>query len=232
MSVKLLLAKQPSTHKTSLYPRSLLIFHSACPFFSLCSISDQKDPKERMVQVVKWYLSAFHAGRKGSVAKKPYNPILGEIFRCHWVLPGTEDDMVSFSLCCFGAQNAEMQPRALLSHWLKWIVLWLVANQQNYSNFLTNSPSLHFLKDYLMCWKCPFSLNCSITLIMNLFIPRVLVFIFIFLILFFKPMQPSEVFCYFFVWLFFGTSFGFLASGSCQWWCGQCCCGVLHVASL
>ncbi|KAF4797183.1 oxysterol binding protein like 9 [Turdus rufiventris] len=56
------------------------------------SISDQKDPKERMVQVVKWYLSAFHAGRKGSVAKKPYNPILGEIFRCHWVLPGTEDD--------------------------------------------------------------------------------------------------------------------------------------------
>ncbi|OXB78967.1 UNVERIFIED_CONTAM: hypothetical protein H355_013847 [Colinus virginianus] len=59
------------------------------------SISDQKDPKERMVQVVKWYLSAFHAGRKGSVAKKPYNPILGEIFRCHWVLPGTEaeDDL-------------------------------------------------------------------------------------------------------------------------------------------
>ncbi|XP_056671133.1 oxysterol-binding protein-related protein 9 isoform X20 [Monodelphis domestica] len=51
------------------------------------SISDQKDPKERMVQVVRWYLSAFHAGRKGSVAKKPYNPILGEIFQCHWTLP-------------------------------------------------------------------------------------------------------------------------------------------------
>ncbi|XP_027694056.1 oxysterol-binding protein-related protein 9 isoform X2 [Vombatus ursinus] len=51
------------------------------------SISDQKDPKDRMVQVVRWYLSAFHAGRKGSVAKKPYNPILGEIFQCHWTLP-------------------------------------------------------------------------------------------------------------------------------------------------
>lgn len=53
--------------------------------------------------MVKWYLSAFHAGRKGSVAKKPYNPILGEIFRCHWVLPGTEgeDDMVSFLWCGF-----------------------------------------------------------------------------------------------------------------------------------
>ncbi|XP_067323986.1 oxysterol-binding protein-related protein 9 isoform X5 [Anolis sagrei] len=56
------------------------------------SISDQKDPKDRMVQVVKWYLSAFHAGRKGSVAKKPYNPILGEIFRCHWVLPGMDQE--------------------------------------------------------------------------------------------------------------------------------------------
>lgn len=50
-------------------------------------IGDCEDPKERMVEVVRWYLSAFHAGRKSSVAKKPYNPILGEIFRCYWKLP-------------------------------------------------------------------------------------------------------------------------------------------------
>lgn len=48
------------------------------------SIPDLKDPRDRMVQVVKWYLSSYHAGRKSSVAKKPYNPILGEVFRCHW----------------------------------------------------------------------------------------------------------------------------------------------------
>ncbi|XP_062920414.1 oxysterol-binding protein-related protein 9 isoform X4 [Mobula hypostoma] len=54
------------------------------------SIVDQTDPRDRMVQVVKWYLSAFHAGRKGSVAKKPYNPILGEIFKCHWIVPEIE----------------------------------------------------------------------------------------------------------------------------------------------
>ncbi|XP_078074687.1 oxysterol-binding protein-related protein 9 isoform X2 [Mustelus asterias] len=54
------------------------------------SIVDQSDPKDRMAQVVKWYLSAFHAGRKGSVAKKPYNPILGEIFKCHWNFPENE----------------------------------------------------------------------------------------------------------------------------------------------
>ena len=50
------------------------------------SIPDYETPEERMIQLVKWYLSAFHAGRKSSVAKKPYNPILGEIFRCHWNL--------------------------------------------------------------------------------------------------------------------------------------------------
>uniref|UniRef100_A0A8C6Q0D2 Oxysterol-binding protein n=1 Tax=Nothobranchius furzeri TaxID=105023 RepID=A0A8C6Q0D2_NOTFU len=50
------------------------------------------EPRERMVQVVKWYLSAFHAGRKGSVAKKPYNPILGEVFFCHWDLPTETED--------------------------------------------------------------------------------------------------------------------------------------------
>ncbi|XP_058887821.1 oxysterol-binding protein-related protein 9-like isoform X2 [Acipenser ruthenus] len=56
------------------------------------SIADQTDPRDRMVQVLKWYLSAFHAGRKGSVAKKPYNPILGEIFLCYWDLPSDNEE--------------------------------------------------------------------------------------------------------------------------------------------
>ncbi|XP_057323521.1 oxysterol-binding protein-related protein 9 isoform X7 [Microplitis mediator] len=47
-------------------------------------IADLPTPKERMIQVVRWYLCSFHAGRKSGVAKKPYNPILGEIFRCYW----------------------------------------------------------------------------------------------------------------------------------------------------
>ncbi|XP_023195208.1 oxysterol-binding protein-related protein 9 isoform X1 [Xiphophorus maculatus] len=59
------------------------------------SIADQPEPRERMVQVVKWYLSAFHAGRKGSVAKKPYNPILGEVFFCHWDLPNEKEEASS-----------------------------------------------------------------------------------------------------------------------------------------
>ena len=30
----------------------------------VCSIVNYSDPRDRMVAVVKWYLSAFHAGRK------------------------------------------------------------------------------------------------------------------------------------------------------------------------
>lgn len=56
------------------------------------SIAEQLEARDRMVHVVKWYMSAFHAGRKGSVAKKPYNPILGEVFYCHWDLPSETDE--------------------------------------------------------------------------------------------------------------------------------------------
>lgn len=51
-----------------------------------------KTPKERMLRVVQWYLSSYHAGRKAAVAKKPYNPILGEVFRCHWDVPNMSSD--------------------------------------------------------------------------------------------------------------------------------------------
>ncbi|CAO1403299.1 unnamed protein product [Diamesa serratosioi] len=54
-------------------------------------IADLKEPRERIMQVVRWYLSAYHAGRKSTVAKKPYNPIIGEIFRCHWDIPEFEN---------------------------------------------------------------------------------------------------------------------------------------------
>lgn len=53
-----------------------------------CRIADLDNPRDRIVQVCRWYLSAYHAGRKSAVAKKPYNPILGEIFQCYWDIPG------------------------------------------------------------------------------------------------------------------------------------------------
>ena len=69
-----------------------------CAVYVCCSIVDQPTPRDRIVQVTRWYLSAFHAGRRSSVAKKPYNPILGEIFRCHYDLPNEEHTTVSYVL--------------------------------------------------------------------------------------------------------------------------------------
>jgi len=73
--------------------RSLLEMYS--DFFAhpdlFVSIAEGATAEERMVRVLRWYLSSFHAGRKSSVAKKPYNPIIGETFRCHWRLGENEE---------------------------------------------------------------------------------------------------------------------------------------------
>jgi len=45
----------------------------------------ENDPFARMKTIVKWYLSGFYKKPKG--LKKPYNPILGETFRCCWSHP-------------------------------------------------------------------------------------------------------------------------------------------------
>ncbi len=45
------------------------------------------DPYERMKLVVKFYLSGFYKKPKG--LKKPYNPVLGEVFRTYWLNPVT-----------------------------------------------------------------------------------------------------------------------------------------------
>ncbi|KAL7982586.1 hypothetical protein Chor_010184, partial [Crotalus horridus] len=47
----------------------------------------EENAYNRMKKVVKWYLSGFYKKPKG--LKKPYNPILGETFRCLWIHPKT-----------------------------------------------------------------------------------------------------------------------------------------------
>ncbi|EGC29466.1 hypothetical protein DICPUDRAFT_84515 [Dictyostelium purpureum] len=48
----------------------------------LCGICKVATPLERIQIITKWYLSGFYFRPKG--VKKPYNPILGEIFRSKW----------------------------------------------------------------------------------------------------------------------------------------------------
>ncbi|XP_053337856.1 oxysterol-binding protein-related protein 5 [Clarias gariepinus] len=48
----------------------------------------EESPYCRIKQVLRWYLSGFYKKPKG--LKKPYNPILGETFRCCWLHPQTD----------------------------------------------------------------------------------------------------------------------------------------------
>lgn len=80
-----------------LEPRSLLdklsdvIIHPE--IFS--KLHQPEDPVERMVGVVRWYFSAYHVRPKGS--KKPFNPVLGETYRCNVKdSDGTSDTAVSW----------------------------------------------------------------------------------------------------------------------------------------
>uniref|UniRef100_A0A3P8Q861 Oxysterol-binding protein n=1 Tax=Astatotilapia calliptera TaxID=8154 RepID=A0A3P8Q861_ASTCA len=68
-----------------LEPRSFLdklsdyYFHA--DFLSEAAI--EENAYNRMKKVVKWYISGFYKKPKG--LKKPYNPIIGETFRCMWL---------------------------------------------------------------------------------------------------------------------------------------------------
>lgn len=46
------------------------------------SIQAQSDPVERFMMILRWYLAGWHFKPPG--VKKPYNPILGEVFQCQY----------------------------------------------------------------------------------------------------------------------------------------------------
>ncbi|KAM9669157.1 oxysterol-binding protein-related protein 10-like [Dama dama] len=53
----------------------------------LLAVTAGATPQDRVIGFVEYYLTAFHEGRKGALAKKPYNPIIGETFHCSWEVP-------------------------------------------------------------------------------------------------------------------------------------------------
>ncbi|KAG8184227.1 hypothetical protein JTE90_013204 [Oedothorax gibbosus] len=76
-----------------LEPRSLLEMYADFVRHPdlLIRIPDCPSPELRMLAVVKWYLTSFHAVREPSSSKKPFNPILGEMFRCSWNMYDDKD---------------------------------------------------------------------------------------------------------------------------------------------
>ncbi|XP_034239580.1 oxysterol-binding protein-related protein 11-like [Thrips palmi] len=81
--------------------RSLLEMFADClghPNFFI-KIMESSTAEERMMAVVEWYLTSLHIGRDCSIAKKPYNPIIGETFHCSWKVqtPDNRTDYVHYT---------------------------------------------------------------------------------------------------------------------------------------
>ncbi|XP_062373660.1 oxysterol-binding protein-related protein 8 isoform X2 [Sardina pilchardus] len=72
-----------------LEPRSFLDklsdYYYHADFLSEAAV--EENAFNRMKKVVKWYISGFYKKPKG--LKKPYNPIIGETYRCVWLHPNT-----------------------------------------------------------------------------------------------------------------------------------------------
>ncbi|GAM17194.1 hypothetical protein SAMD00019534_003690 [Acytostelium subglobosum LB1] len=79
-----------------LEPRSLLEkftdFMIHCDL--LAGVSKLADPVERIYNITRWFVSSF-AYKPAKGVKKPYNPILGEIFRSQWTYAGTTAYLVA-----------------------------------------------------------------------------------------------------------------------------------------
>ncbi|XP_054581464.1 oxysterol-binding protein-related protein 5 [Eptesicus fuscus] len=93
-----------------LEPRSFLskLSDAYCHADLLSRAALEEDAYGRMKQVLRWYLSGFYKKPKG--IKKPYNPILGETFRCSWFHPQTH------SLTFYVAEQVSHHPPVSAFH--------------------------------------------------------------------------------------------------------------------
>uniref|UniRef100_H3AQP0 Oxysterol-binding protein n=2 Tax=Latimeria chalumnae TaxID=7897 RepID=H3AQP0_LATCH len=74
------------------------------------AITNGATPEERMICFVEYYLTSFHEGRKGAIAKKPYNPIIGETFHCSWRV--AKDKVPPCKLSDASSQSSLQRPAA------------------------------------------------------------------------------------------------------------------------
>ncbi|KAF2988641.1 hypothetical protein EK904_007392 [Melospiza melodia maxima] len=74
------------------------------------AITNGGGPEERMIRFVEYYLTSFHEGRKGAIAKKPYNPIIGETFHCSWRLPKSSVATEAGTNCSAHSASEQLAP--------------------------------------------------------------------------------------------------------------------------
>ncbi|TPX57491.1 hypothetical protein SpCBS45565_g08191 [Spizellomyces sp. 'palustris'] len=91
------------------------------------------DPTDRFLDVVTYFLSGWHIKPKG--VKKPYNPVLGEIFRCRWKF---DDDSESFYVC---EQVSHHPPISAYFYANPQRDVWILGDIRPKSKFLGNSAA-------------------------------------------------------------------------------------------
>lgn len=101
----------------------------------LIESSIKEDPIHRFMDVVRYFLSCWHVRPKG--VKKPFNPVLGEFFRCKWKCP---DNSESFYI---GEQVSHHPP----------ISAYFYSNPSN-NVVVTGSfkPNSNFLGNSIVSW--------------------------------------------------------------------------------
>lgn len=70
-----------------LEPRSMLERLScyACPSSLILNVSLMKSPEQRLLSVLRYIIAMFGTiPKQGIMSSKPYNPVLGEEFKCKW----------------------------------------------------------------------------------------------------------------------------------------------------
>ncbi|KAL6451212.1 OBPALPHA Oxysterol-binding protein-like protein OBPalpha [Candida maltosa Xu316] len=70
--------------------------------YLLIEANNTKDPLDRFVKMLKWYLASWHIAPKA--VKKPLNPVLGEVFSCYW------DDLPGNSTAYYLAEQTSHHP--------------------------------------------------------------------------------------------------------------------------
>lgn len=85
-----------------LTPESMLEYMT--PFVTpndyILTINEVQDPARRFIRVVQWWLSNLtKTPKKGILHSKPYNPILGEVFRCKFIHKDSVSHYVAEQVC-------------------------------------------------------------------------------------------------------------------------------------
>ncbi|GIY25065.1 oxysterol-binding protein-related protein 11 [Caerostris darwini] len=139
----------------------------------LVRICDCSTPESRMLAVVQWFLTSFHAGREPSSSKKPFNPIIGEMFRCSWNMYDDKDKENMYKVTYVSEQVSHHPPISAFYVECPKKKIALNAHICVKSNYLTSyvavnftgEVSLHLLtfgETYVFSLPCAY-LRCILT---------------------------------------------------------------------